>query len=125
MEQRKNRTVLVVDDNPAHRYAMARLLSHAGFQVAEAWNGKAAIESAPQADALVLDVFMPDMDGWQVCRSLRADPTTAAMPIVFFSALYGDEVRAECERAGGDAYYPSPVGADELSSKIAALMGIA
>ncbi|HYD77616.1 response regulator [Ramlibacter sp.] len=117
--------MLVVDDNPVHRYAMARLLSHAGFRVEEAWNGKDALESAPRVDALVIDVFMPDMDGLQVCRTLRANPATAAMPIVFFSALYGAEVQAECERAGGNAYYPSPVPADEFSSRVAALMGIA
>lgn len=123
MDQRSDRTVLVVDDNPVHRYAMARLLSHSGFRVEEAWNGKAAIEAAPRVDALVIDVFMPDMDGLQVCRSLRTNPATAAMPIVF-SALYGAELQAECERAGGDAYYPSPVAGDELSSKIASLLGI-
>jgi CheY-like chemotaxis protein len=121
---RKTRTVLVVDDNPVHRYAMNRILSTAGFKVAEAWNGPAALEAAPAADAVVLDVFMPGMDGWQVCRSLRANAATKSVPIVFFSAAYGDEARAECERAGGDAYYPSPVWPDELVGRLTSLMGI-
>lgn len=117
--------MLVVDDNPVHRYAITRVLRSAGFKVEEAWNGPDAVEAAPKADAVVLDVFMPGMDGWQVCRTLRANPSTQSVPILFFSAAYGEAARAECERAGGDAYYPSPVAPDALVGKLASLMGIA
>ncbi len=72
----------------------------------------------------LMDVFMPGMDGLHVCRSLRADAATKSVPIVFFSAAYGEEARAECERAGGDAYYPSPVEPEELVGKLTSLMGI-
>lgn len=106
------------------RYAMNRLLNGAGFKVAEAWNGPAALEAAPAADAVVLDIFMPGMDGLEVCRSLRATAATKSVPIVFFSSAYGEEARTECERAGGDAYYPSPVAPDELVGKLTSLMGI-
>src|SRR4051812_27265742 len=125
MERRKTRTVLVVDDNPAHRYAMTRVLKNAGFKVEEAWNGPAAVEAASVADAVVLDVFMPGMDGWDVCRALRANPPTQALPILLYSAAYGEEARAESERAGGDAFYPSPVPPDALVGKLVSLMGIA
>jgi CheY-like chemotaxis protein len=124
VESRRTRTVLVVDDNPAHRYAVARVLRNAGFNVAEAWHGQAALDAAAEADAVVLDIFMPGMDGWQVCRSLRANPATEALPILFFSAAHGDEAREECERAGGDAYYPTPVVPEKLVGKLACLMGI-
>ena len=114
----------MVDDNPSHRYAVARVLSSAGFRVAEAWHGQAALDAAPAADAVVLDIFMPGMDGWQVCRRLRANPLTESMPIVFVSAAHGEEARHECERAGGNAYYPAPVPPDELIRKLGSLMGM-
>jgi CheY-like chemotaxis protein len=125
MERRKDRTVLVVDDNPAHRYAITRVVSAAGFRVAEAWNGPDAVEASLKADAVLLDIFMPGMDGWQVCRSLRARPSTRSLPIIFFSSAHGEDARGECARVGGDAYYPAPVASEDLVAKLVCLMGIA
>lgn len=115
---------MVVDDNPAHRYAVSRVLKQAGFQVVEAWNGPDAVQAASSADAVVMDVFMPGMDGCEVCRSLRSNPATRSLPVVFFSATLGDEARAECERAGGDAYLPSPLQPEQLVTALTSMMGI-
>ncbi len=80
MSDRQAPRIVVVDDNPATRYTTARVLKAAGFVVAEAATGEEGIESAMQgADAVVLDVNLPDINGFEVCKRLRkpqhrADP---------------------------------------------------
>ena len=69
--------ILVVDDNPAALYATARVLRSAGYEVLEATTGAAGLEAAPLADLVVLDINLPDMDGFEVCRRIRASPRTA------------------------------------------------
>ena len=68
-------TLLVVDDNPATRYSTARVLRAAGFRTAEAGTGAEALEMARRGmSAVVLDVDLPDLDGFEVCRTLRSRP---------------------------------------------------
>jgi CheY-like chemotaxis protein len=121
--QRQNQTVLVVDDNAAGRYATARGLGAAGFKVLEASTGKEAIELAVRAHAMVLDVFLPDLDGRQVCRALRAQVATANLPIVHVSSVCVSELDAdEGRRAGGDAYLVTPVPTITLARVIDSLI---
>jgi len=103
-------TVLVVDDEPAGRYATARTLRAAGFSVLEAATGADALALAPRAGLVLLDVRLPDADGREVCRELRARPATARVRIVHLSAVYTgapDKVRGL--DAGADAYLTHPV----------------
>lgn len=103
-------TVLVVDDNPVTRYATARVIRAAGFQTEEAGTGSAAI-SAAQRDisAVVLDVHLPDMDGFEVCRVLRADAKTELTPIIHLSATFvQSEHKVAGLNAGADAYMVHP-----------------
>ncbi|KQT11586.1 response regulator transcription factor [Ramlibacter sp. Leaf400] len=123
MSSRSKQTVLVVDDNAAHRYATMRGLSKAGFRIIEAANGTQALESAEGADAVVLDLFLPDLDGREVCRRLRARPATANLPIVHVTSVYVTEHdREECRRAGGDDFMVSPVLPQELAVTLDALI---
>lgn len=99
--------VLVVDDRPAKRYAMARTLTAAGFEVTEADNGCDAIEQARGCGAVVLDVHLPDLHGFEVCREIKkASPTTA---VIHVSAVYVETShRAAANMAGADAYLVDP-----------------
>ena len=82
-----DRTVLVVDDTPAHRYVMASWLRRAGFGVVEAGTGRDALAHATTpVDAVVLDVNLPDLSGREVCRILKSDPATAHLPVLHVSA---------------------------------------
>ena len=95
-------TILCVDDNPAQRYSLARALRDAGFTVVEAANGREAIELASSKPNLILlDVNLPDMLGFQVCKELKANPQTKDIPIIQISATYdADLVESEALSCG-------------------------
>jgi PAS domain S-box-containing protein len=116
--------VLVVDDNPAKRYAIARLLRAAGFVVSEAGNGQEALDkSADPHDAIVLDVNLPDIDGYEVCRILRAREHTQRTPIIHLSATFtesGDKVYGF--ESGADGYLTHPVEPPVLVATVKAFI---
>jgi len=116
--------VLVVDDNPAKRYAIARLLRAAGFVVAEAGSGNEALEKATEnPDAIVLDVNLPDIDGYEVCRLLREREHTARTPIIHLSATFtesGDKVYGF--ESGADGYLTHPVEPPVLVATVRAFI---
>src|SRR5215467_10441960 len=78
--------VLLVDDDEAKRYLMGTWLRRGGHTVIEAGTGKEALEKAGSAELILLDVNLPDMLGYDVCRQIKADPATAAIPVVQVSA---------------------------------------
>lgn len=118
-------TVLVVDDTEANRYALGRILTNAGFKICEAENGRQALELATvqQPHAVVLDVKLPDISGFEVCRRLKSDPRTANIPVLQVSASF---VRAEDQarglEEGADAYLTQPVERPVLVATIKALL---
>src|SRR5215510_223282 len=83
-------TILNVEDNEATRYAKTRILQRAGYIVKEAETGKAALRMAAQEqpDLVLLDVRLPDMDGFEVCRQLKINPATASILVVQMSAAF-------------------------------------
>ena len=104
--------ILVVDDTEANRYAVARHLRKAGYTVWEAPDGRRALARVgqEQPDLMVLDIRMPDMDGFEVVRRLRADPRTLHLPILHVSASFTDPVsHAEGLDSGADGYLTHPV----------------
>ncbi len=121
---RSRHTVLVVDDNPATRYSTARVIRAAGFLTEEADSGGAALALAGTGiAAVVLDVHLPDMSGFDVCRALRGDPRTTFMPIVHLSAAYvQSEHRVAGLNAGADAYMVHPVEPPLLIATLQALI---
>jgi PAS domain S-box-containing protein len=117
-------TVLVVDDNPATRYSTARVIRAAGFKTAEAGTGGEALRlAAGGVSAVVLDVHLPDIDGFEVCRAIRARPQTAALPVVHLSAIYAkSEDRVAGFNAGADAYLVHPAEPAVLIATLQALI---
>ncbi len=119
MIQRADYCVLVVDDHGPGRYAIARALRAAGFRTIEAAAGAEALELAEYASAVVLDVHLPDLLGFEVCRLLRANMGTASLPIVQVSAVYVTEQdKATARASGADAYMTGPVDYDALVSTL-------
>lgn len=117
-------TVLVVDDNPATRYATGRVVRAAGFRTAEAGSGAEALEQiAGGVSAVVLDVHLPDTDGFTLCRQIRANPATATLPVVHLSAEYvRNEDRVTGLNAGADGYMVHPVEPALLVATLQALI---
>ena len=108
-------SVLVVDDNESSRYATARSLRAAGFNIVEAGAGAEALELAEFVSAVVLDVHLPDLIGYEVCRLLRSRPASANLPIVYVSAMYVSERdQQHGMETGGNAYLVSPLDPDAL-----------
>jgi CheY-like chemotaxis protein len=123
MKARSEQSVLVVDDNPAHRYATVRVLTVAGYNVLEAWNAGEAMQQAPSSDLVLLDLCLPDLDGREICRQLRADPLTASTPIVHYSCIYDSETdRRECQLSGSNLFLSSPIAPDVLVDVVSSLL---
>ncbi|HEY1379588.1 MAG TPA: response regulator, partial [Gemmataceae bacterium] len=119
-------TILVVDDNDVSRKALARLLRDAGYTVLEAALGRDALHFLAQhLDLVVLDVILPDIDGFEVCRRIRAAPETAAVPVLMLSGVAvaaGDRVHGL--ETGADAYLPKPVEPEEFVAHARALLRV-
>jgi len=116
---RSHHSVLVVDDNAASRYATARSLRAAGFNIVEAAAGAEALELGEFVSAVVLDVHLPDLLGFEVCRLLRSKAATAHLPVVYVSALYVSEVDQQYGMdTGGNAYLVAPVDPEALTATL-------
>jgi PAS domain S-box-containing protein len=115
--------ILVVDDNPAALYATSRVLRSAGYVVREATTGNAALAAAREADLVVLDVNLPDVDGFEVCRRLRAAPETAQLPVLHLSATFTQTADLALGlEAGADSYLTRPVEAPVLLATVRTLL---
>jgi len=116
MNEERVITVLVVDDEPSNIDLIKGVLSE-GVKVKAATNGTLAIKIAqkvPPPDIILLDVMMPEMDGHEVCRRLKADPATSNIPVVFLSGNdSADEIKTGMEM-GALAYLSKPVNPDAL-----------
>jgi PAS domain S-box-containing protein len=112
--------ILIVDDDSAGRETLAALLHQQGYQLVFAANGMAAIEIATEIhpDIILLDVMMPGMDGFEVCRRLRADPQLVDVPIILVTALDDRESRLAGIEAGADDCVSKPYDRAELRARI-------
>ena len=116
--------LVVVDDNPATRYATSRVLRAAGFAVREAATGGEALALAnSEVAGVVLDVHLPDMNGFEVCRLLRERPETVRLPVIHLSAAYvGDVDKVKGLHSGADAYMTHPAEPALLVATLQALI---
>ena len=115
-------TVLVVDDEPAVRRVLAMRLEVAGYRVVIAEDGEEALAvfAREQPDLVVLDVMMPKLDGFAVCRRLRAE---SAVPIIFLSALDAISEKVAGLDLGADDYLSKPFSPKELEARINRILG--
>lgn len=117
--------ILVVDDNLATQYSTSRVLRAAGYRVTTAGTGAEALHAvaAELPELVVLDINLPDIDGFEVCRQLRADATTRRLPVVYLSATFTDDIdKAHGIDAGADGYLTHPVEAPVLVATVKALL---
>jgi CheY-like chemotaxis protein len=117
--------ILLVEDNEMNRDMLSRRLTKKGHEVAIAVDGKQGVEmaSSETPEIILLDMSLPVMDGWEAARTLKADDTTKAIPIIALTAhaMAGD--RERCLEAGCEDYDTKPVEFKRLLGKIDALLG--
>ncbi|HEX9104168.1 MAG TPA: response regulator, partial [Polyangia bacterium] len=116
--------ILHVNDDGEHRAAVTRMLLEAGFEVIEAVSGQDALAKAIDGpDLVILDVRLPDIDGFEVAARIRANPATRLLPVLHLSAnLVGVEARARGFEAGADGYLAQPVEPAELVAHVRAIL---
>lgn len=112
--------VLIVDDQEANRLLLRDLLESQGHEVAEAVDGIEALERVADAapDVVLLDVGMPGIDGFEVCRRLKADPATATIPVLLVTALNQRDQRLLGIGAGANDYITKPIDKSDLSLRV-------
>jgi putative two-component system response regulator len=116
--------ILVVDDHPSSRMTAVALLSVEGYDVFEAESGTVALSRIAESnpDLILLDVMMPGMDGYEVCRRLKQDEQTRLIPVVFVTALNDRRARLRGIEAGGDDFLSKPFDQLELSARVKSLV---
>src|ERR1700688_2102914 len=117
--------ILNVDDDEAGRYAVTRELKRAGYDVIEAPTGGEAMRliREKRPELILLDVGLPDTNGFEVCRSIRENPETASLPVLLLSASYMDShSKVRGLNGGADAYLTEPVEPPVLLATIKALL---
>ena len=118
------KNILIVDDDPNIRSLYRMVLQHAGLQVTEAASGPQAlslIDQEPPA-LVLLDIMMPEMDGYEVCRRLRAKPQTAQLLVLMFSVRGTTADRRIGMLAGADDYMSKSVGPRALVARVRSLL---
>jgi DNA-binding response OmpR family regulator len=117
-------TVLVIDDDDLVSRTLQRALKLYGYRVLIAHTGAEGLHMArrDRPDLIVLDIIMPGLDGYQVCRQIRSDPLLAEVPVLFLTAKGKDEDKVEGFRAGADDYLSKPFNMDELRLRIKAIL---
>ena len=119
------RRILLVDDEPAILKVVGRRLELAGYEVVTASDGEEGLSKAQASrpDAIILDLMMPRMDGFQVCERLKKDPAYQHIPIIILTARgkAGDERRLR--ELGADAYLSKPMQSHALLEQLEALLG--
>ncbi|MGB7129888.1 MAG: response regulator, partial [Candidatus Sulfotelmatobacter sp.] len=123
MAETQSFTILAVDDNDALRYSLSRTLQGGGYKVLEARNGSEALRLAEVSpDLITLDVNLPDMDGFEVCRRLKTNPRTSHIPVLHISATCTEtEFRLRGLEAA-DGYLTEPISREELLASVNALL---
>jgi DNA-binding response OmpR family regulator len=116
----KLQTLLVVDDNRDNVEILTAFLESRGYNVVSAPDGRTALAKLEETNPslVLLDVMMPGMDGWQVCRTIKAHPEFASTRVIMVTAKGGFEDKYEGMRSGADDYVVKPIDLEELAEKV-------
>lgn len=114
--------ILIVDDTPENLHVLTQMLTEAGYRPRPAPSGAVALRAAhaETPDLVLLDIRMPEMDGYEVCRRLKDDLRLCDVPVIFLSALNDSSVKVEAFKVGGVDYITKPFQVDEVRARIAA-----
>lgn len=114
------KTVLLVEDNDDNQEIYRIILTHHGFSVLQAWDGESGVRMARDhgPDLILMDLTMPVLDGLQATQVLKADPDTAAIPIIALTAHAEHEDRAAAEAAGCTAFLSKPVEPQRVAMEV-------
>jgi len=112
--------ILIVDDTPANLQLLAGMLRERGYKVRPAPGGETALRAAAASppDLVLLDITMPGMDGYEVCRRLKADPRLRDIPVLFISALTETDDKVRAFQAGGVDYVGKPFQLEEVEARV-------
>jgi putative two-component system response regulator len=112
--------ILVVDDTPANLALFIRMLKDCGYLVRPVLNGRLALQAARQQvpDLILLDITMPEMDGYEVCRRLKQDPQLCEVSVIFISALSQPSEKVQAFNEGGLDYITKPFHFEEVKARI-------
>jgi putative two-component system response regulator len=127
MKQEERRAmIMVVDDDPDSLSVLARYIRREGLTVVEASSGAECLEIIKQTrpDVIVLDLMMPEMDGFAVCRALRAESASAEIPLIMLTARDDVEARAQGMELGISDFIAKPVGRRQLAARIHAQLNM-
>ena len=118
-----SRTVLIIEDDPDQRRLLDRMLGGAGWRIATAPDGEAGLTAAraERPDAIVLDLLMPRLNGFQTCRRLKSDAATRGIPVIIVTTKDQPADEFWAREIGADAFLHKPVDIDGLLERLARL----
>ncbi len=121
MTEAEQSTIMIVDDTPANLRLLQEMLRSQGYRVPAFPRGRMALKSAANSppDLILLDIRMPEMDGFEVCRRLKADDALRAIPVLFISALNDAADKMKAFEVGGVDYVTKPFQAEEVLARVA------
>ena len=119
-----NRSILIIEDDPSFSRAINHIVEKEGYNVSTASNGMTGLRMVKEnpPDLLILDVMLPGMDGFEICSQLRADTSTAGLPIIMLSAKGQETDRETGLKVGANEYLTKPVNRELLLDKITGLL---
>src|SRR5450432_3224692 len=112
--------IMIVDDNPANLKLLEDILRQHGYEVRSFPRGRLALAAADQEppDLILLDINMPEMNGYEVCRQLKSSPRVADLPVIFLSALNAVEYKVKGFSSGGVDYISKPFQFEEVQARV-------
>lgn len=118
--------ILCVDDEPVNLDLYSAMLEPRGFEIIRAESGEEALEKIKQGkiDLVILDIMMPEIDGFEVCRKLKKDPATTHVPVVMITCLNDKDSLARGLQAGTSLFISKPLNGVDLSLRIKFFLGL-